>query len=255
FDAQEHWPECKSISTIRDQSACGSCWAVSSAEAMSDQLCVQSNGTIKMPGWLDDEGIRIYADQRCLHRRTFQTEGETTWYRNYTEHARLLRRIEVIKGVCKPYAFYPCGHHENQKYYGPCPRGSWPTPRCRKTCQRKYNKSYEDDKYYAERSYNLPKDEKKIRQEIYKYGPVVTGFIVYSDFLSYTKGIYVHTGGVQTGAHAVKIVGWGRENGTDFWRIANSWNTDWGENGYFRILRGKNHCSIEEMAVGGRMRV
>ncbi|EYB96019.1 hypothetical protein Y032_0154g2994 [Ancylostoma ceylanicum] len=48
FDARTYWPECKSIRMIRDQSECGSCWAVSSASAMSDELCVQSNGTIKL---------------------------------------------------------------------------------------------------------------------------------------------------------------------------------------------------------------
>ncbi|EYC17669.1 hypothetical protein Y032_0030g2204 [Ancylostoma ceylanicum] len=48
FDARQYWPECTSIGTIRDQSACGSCWAVSAAGAISDELCVQSNGTIKI---------------------------------------------------------------------------------------------------------------------------------------------------------------------------------------------------------------
>ncbi|RCN47361.1 hypothetical protein ANCCAN_06649 [Ancylostoma caninum] len=250
FDGRDHWKDCKSIGTIRDQSACGSCWAVSSAEAMSDQLCVQSNGTIKV--LISDTDILA-----CCQTCGFGCQGG--WMKKAYEY---MQSDGVCTGghfrqrnVCKPYAFYPCGLHEDQKYYGPCPRGSWPTPRCRKTCQRKYNKAYENDKYYAKSSYYLPKDEKKIRQEIYKNGPVVTGFTVYSDFLSYKKGIYVHTNGFKTGAHAVKIVGWGRENGTDYWLIANSWNTDWGEKGYFRILRGKNHCGIEEQAVGGLMRV
>ncbi|KIH56081.1 hypothetical protein ANCDUO_13743 [Ancylostoma duodenale] len=48
FDARASWPECKSIGMIRDESACGSCWAVSAASAMSDRLCVQSKGTIKV---------------------------------------------------------------------------------------------------------------------------------------------------------------------------------------------------------------
>ncbi|PAV79187.1 hypothetical protein WR25_07627 [Diploscapter pachys] len=61
----------------------------------------------------------------------------------------------------------------------------------------------------------------------------------------YTGGIYIHTAGSYTGGHAVKLVGWGTENGTPFWRIANSWNADWGENGFFRILRGVDECGIE----------
>ncbi|KHJ79552.1 hypothetical protein OESDEN_20798, partial [Oesophagostomum dentatum] len=44
FDAREAWPECKSIKTIRDQSSCGSCWAFGAVEAMSDRICIASNG-------------------------------------------------------------------------------------------------------------------------------------------------------------------------------------------------------------------
>ncbi|EYC19980.1 hypothetical protein Y032_0023g812 [Ancylostoma ceylanicum] len=49
FDARDHWKNCSSIiSYIRDQSACGSCWAVASASAMSDRICIQLNGKIKV---------------------------------------------------------------------------------------------------------------------------------------------------------------------------------------------------------------
>ena len=30
---------------------------------------------------------------------------------------------------------------------------------------------------------------------------------------------------------AVKILGWGVDNGSKYWLVANSWNADWGENG------------------------
>lgn len=32
--------------------------------------------------------------------------------------------------------------------------------------------------------------------------------------------------------------------------MANSWGTDWGEDGYFRIVRGSNECEIESFVLG-----
>ena len=44
-------------------------------------------------------------------------------------------------------------------------------------------------------------------------------------------GVYRHVTGEEVGGHAVKIIGWGVENGVDYWLVANSWNTQWSDKG------------------------
>jgi len=63
--------------------------------------------------------------------------------------------------------------------------------------------------------------------------------------------VYEHKTGGYLGGHAVKMTGWGVENGTPYWLVANSWNEAWGDHGYFKIIRGKNHCGIEGSGVAG----
>jgi len=46
--------------------------------------------------------------------------------------------------------------------------------------------------------------------------------------------------------HAVAVVGYGNEDGKDYWIIRNSWGSKWGEKGYFRIARGKGTCGINK---------
>ena len=82
-------------------------------------------------------------------------------------------------------------------------------------------------------------------KEIMTHGPVECALDVYSDFEHYRSGIYRHVTGEALGGHAVKMIGWGVENGVKYWTISNSWNEDWGELGTFRIVKGENHLGIE----------
>ena len=54
--------------------------------------------------------------------------------------------------------------------------------------------------------------------------------------------------------HAVLVVGWGvdQRSGKQYWIVKNSWGTSWGEEGYFRIVKGhtsEGHCGLASHAV------
>lgn len=50
--------------------------------------------------------------------------------------------------------------------------------------------------------------------ELMTNGPIVTSIDGYEDLLTYKSGVYQHYTGKLHGNHAMKVVGWGEENGT-----------------------------------------
>lgn len=46
--------------------------------------------------------------------------------------------------------------------------------------------------------------------------------------------------------HAVQLVGYGSEAGEKYWVVRNSWNTDWGEDGFIRFHVGDNACGLAD---------
>jgi C1A family cysteine protease len=79
-----------------------------------------------------------------------------------------------------------------------------------------------------------------IRNALIEHGPLVTTMKVYDDFHYYRGGVYSHVSGDFSGWHCVTIVGY--DNINEYWICKNSWGTDWGENGWFKIEYGQ--CEI-----------
>jgi C1A family cysteine protease len=67
-------------------------------------------------------------------------------------------------------------------------------------------------------------------------------------FQSYSGGILDSPNCGTTLDHAVEIVGYGTDNGVDYWNVRNSWGPSWGENGYVRI---KKTSSTNDIGICG----
>ncbi|GMT11864.1 hypothetical protein PFISCL1PPCAC_3162, partial [Pristionchus fissidentatus] len=251
FDARTQWPACTSIGYIRDQSDCGSCWAFGAAEAMTDRVCIATAGA-QQPILSADDLLSC-----CGLSCGIGCKGGfnlRAW--NYMLQHGICTGGGFYDNIgCKPYPFEPCGTHtvDGTTHYRNCSGvADPPTPKCTSECTNAaYPKAYADDKYYAKSAYAVKNDVEAIKQEIFQNGPVEAGFRVYEDFDYYKGGIYQHTSGALLGGHAVKVIGWGEENGTPYWLAANQWAVEWGEQGFFRIILGQNECGFEAGIVAG----
>lgn len=256
FDSATNWPMCnKTIADIRDQSDCGCCWAFGAAEAASDRLCIATQGKIQVPLSADDVCF-CASEDGCMG-------GDISSPWEYIKSTGAVTGGQVgdtgpFQGMCADFPMPHCHHHG--------PRGSDPYPgegdkgcpsqqsaECPTKCDSDAKSPHDDfgsDKYVFDGDVISASGEDGVARAIMAGGPVETAFTVYTDFENYASGIYHHVTGGVAGGHAVKIVGWGEENGEKYWKVANSWNPYWAEKGYFRIRKGTNECGIEDNVTG-----
>jgi cathepsin B len=254
FDSATNWPQCATvIGDIRDQSMCGCCWAFAGAEAASDRLCIDTKGTVAVP---------LSAQDICFNaNRNGCGGGQITTPWSYISGAGAVtggqfNNTYPLKGgnFCSDFSLPHCHHHGPQ---GSDPYPAEGTPGCPPQTSPKGPTACDSDASASHGNFKADKwtfaggpsatsGEDGIMKAIFEGGPVETAFTVYADFANYVSGVYHHVSGSVDGGHAVRIVGWGVDSGTKYWKVANSWNPYWGENGYFRIKKGGNECGIED---------
>jgi cathepsin B len=244
FDSRMAWPKCTSIGEVRDQSDCGSCWAFGAVEAMTDRVCIASNGTKKTHLSAEDmTACCTFCGNGC-------DGGNPAAAWNYWVNEGVVDGGNYGGGGCAPYTLPECDHHVKGKR-PPCPGQEYPTPNCPSTCSN--GKDFMSSKVYGSTAYSIDSAVADIQTEIMTNGPVEVAFSVYEDFLQYKTGVYYYQSGQMLGGHAVKMLGWGvwPDGSVPYWIVANSWNDDWGNKGFFLIRQGTDECGIEDDVQAG----
>lgn len=253
YDLRQAYPSCWSVSYIRNQGNCGSCWAVSAASALSDRYCIQSTqkGAPAQREFSAEDTIECCSAATCgtgpyqgcnggyIHGgyAFAATVGSVTGenYGNYT--------------TCKPLSMvYFTGSSEAV------------APACSQSCANPvlYPTPYLNDKKTI-KGYNYLEATATVsvvtlaQQTIIARGSITAGMDVYVDLYYYQSGVYQRQlSAYYLGGHAIRIIGWGvSSTGLPYWIVANSWGNYWGMNGFFYILKGSNHCRIETFMVEG----
>jgi cathepsin B len=256
FDSRKQWgSQCTVITTVRDQSACGSCWAFGSTETFEDRRCIatkidQEFSAMDTAGCC--KGFLCGMSQGC---NGGQPSAALKW----------MSEVGVVTGGdyyanattgpegegCKKYTLKPCAHHVPPSgKYQPCPQQEY-SVQCSKECSTGgYPKSYESDKTKGKGAKSYRQVE-AMQTAIMNGGPLAVAFTVYDDFPTYKSGVYKRTSNNALGGHAVEMIGWGVDpTGGPYWWIKNSWNNMWGDHGYFKIAKGINECGIEDDVTG-----
>jgi C1A family cysteine protease len=93
-----------------------------------------------------------------------------------------------------------------------------------------------------------PKDQVALAAAVSKHPVAIAIEADTRYFQSYSGGILDSTACGTSLDHAVEIIGYGSQNGVDYWIVRNSWGSSWGEDGYVRI---KKTSSTNDIGICG----
>lgn len=234
YDAREVWG--KYISRPIDQGWCGASWAISTVQVTTDRFGIMSKRAIG----------DILSPQHLLSCNNLNQQGCQGGH--LTRAWNWIRKFGLITEECYPWEgqMATCAVPKKKKEsMAQCPRRV-----------RSYNDRTTKTRLHRVGPVYRVATEEGIMHEILTSGPVQAVMKVSRDFFMYKSGVYRCSNlasGSRTGYHSVRIVGWGEEYQSGrivkYWIVSNSWGSWWGENGYFRILKGVDECEIEDFVI------
>lgn len=201
------WRYFGAVTRVKDQKLCGSCFIFAVIAAIESHLFLKTEKLL-------DLSVQEVVD--CGSKFQGGCEGGM---------ASLVFNYVNLKGGLTLFSDYPYEGVVN-------------------TCKsEKYlRKSISNVKFYKNPNY----DEILLQNALHKYGPIVVFLdIAHESFMRYSSGIYFNPDCTYMTNHVALLVGYGSDNGVDYWIVKNSSGESWGEAGYIRIARNQNnHCGI-----------
>jgi len=93
-------------------------------------------------------------------------------------------------------------------------------------------------------------DEKLLQQNLVSWGPLSI-CVDAANWQNYQSGVMTawECAWVNQLDHCVQLVGYNSQASTPYWIVRNSWNTDWGINGYIHLSMFENTCGMTEEAT------
>jgi len=238
FRAELKWPQCREeILKIHNQGHCGSCWAFGGLASIDARMCIASGG-----GWDAPQDIlsRLHVTSCAPDQYEPGHDGCQGGWPHWP--MEMMARVGVASTSCLPYYIAGEGaeHFQHQDT----------APPCESHCQGGYSLGINNDTYSSAGVANydwltqVHGDPTKIgamKEAIYQEGPVAFAFKANHDFMGYHSGVFSVCTGHERANHAVYAFGWGvvasegGQGSVEYLEASNSWGTNWGANGHFRI--------------------
>lgn len=210
-------------------SYCGSCWAFAVTSALSDRIMIQQNNSY--PEW--DLSPQVLLD---CDIKNFGCHGGDS-----NEANEYMMKYGITSDTCAPYT--ASGHDTGNK----CNQES----RCKNCSPGNGCEAQFPHQVWYVKEHGYCNGEDAMIQAL-QDGPIACsiwchapGFHEYNSFDIFSSPV----NNTNTD-HVVSIVGYGvSEEGEKYWIGRNSWGTYWGNEGYFRIVRGVDMVGIEQHCV------